>query len=337
MISSPLRSRNLPVLSFLVAVLGLACWLSLGLGASATTWSDVLDLVSGRAGSTAHAILLDVRLPRVVLAVLVGAALSGAGVVFQAVLRNPLADPYILGVSGGAALGAVLFIAFSGNADLGSPLGLPAAAFTGALLTLVLLFLARVRGRTQPVALLLVGVILNAFFSAVILFLVTAGDPAVFQNAFFYLVGRIDSLPWTVLGWMGGLVVAGLAVLHLFSHRLNLLAFGEEVAGHLGVNVERTTWMAVVGASLITAAAVAFTGLVGFVGLIVPHLVRTLFGPDHRLLLPASVLGGAAFVVMADAAARTLVAPVEMPVGVITALVGGPFFLILFLRYLRER
>ena len=343
--------RAAPILLGLTVAVVAAAWLALGIGPTQSGWSDVwqllregvgrlLDIPSLRAHdveASVRAILLDVRLPRVVLAMLVGAALSGAGVAFQAVLRNPLADPYILGVSGGAALGAVLFTALAETAELGSPVGRPLAAFGGALTTLVLLYLARVRGRTEPMALLLVGVILNAIYSAVILFLVTTGDAARFQGALFFLVGNLGSLPWTVLVSIAVLGVSGIALLMALSHRLNLLAFGEEVAGHLGVNVERTVWVTVVGASLVTAAAVAFTGLVGFVGLIVPHLVRTLCGPDHRLLLPASVLGGAAFVILADTAARTLVAPVEMPVGVITALVGGPFFLWLFLRHLRER
>ncbi len=329
--------RAAPIFFGLAVAVVAAAWFALGFGPSEAGWSEVWSLLRGDVDEAARAILVDVRLPRVVLAMLVGAALSGAGVAFQAVLRNPLADPYILGVSGGAALGAVLFTALAETSELGSPIGRPLAAFGGALTTLVLLYFARVRGRTEPMALLLVGVILNAIYSAVILFLVTTGDAARFRGALFFLVGNLGSLPWGVLLSVAVLGVLGITLLMVLSHRLNLLAFGEEVAGHLGVNVEHTVWMTVAGASLVTAAAVAFTGLVGFVGLIVPHLVRTLFGPDHRLLLPASVLGGAAFVVLADTAARTIVAPVELPVGVITALVGGPFFLWLFLRHLRGR
>lgn len=327
------------MLALLAAALVGAAWLSLGLGPSPASWTDVLDLLTGKAGGATREILVRVRLPRVVLAAVVGAALSGAGVVFQAVLRNPLADPYILGVSGGAALGAVLVATASGGAALGTALGRPGAAFAGAMATLAFLSLARVRGRTEPTVLLLVGVVLNAFYSAVILFLLTAGDASRFRGALYFLIGSIapaSGLPASVLLSAAVLVGAGLGLLLLLSHRLNLLAFGEETAGHLGVEVERTVWAAVAGASLVTAAAVAFTGLIGFVGLVVPHVVRTVGGPDHRLLLPASALGGAAFVVLADTAARTIVAPGEMPVGVITALVGGPFFLFLFLRHLRE-
>jgi iron complex transport system permease protein len=276
-------------------------------------------------------------LPRLVLAFVVGAALSAAGAAFQATLRNPLADPYILGVSGGAALGAIVFTALAGASELWSPLGRPLAAAAGAMLTLGVLFgLARARGRTESTALLLVGVVLNAFDSALILFLVTASDTSRFQGALFFLAGSIASLPWSVVGSVGLLVALGCGVLFLLSHRLNLLASGEEVAGYLGVDVERTSWTVVLASSVVTAAAVAFTGLVGFVGLIAPHAVRAALGPDHRLLLPSSALAGGGFLVLADTLARTVLAPVEMPAGVITALAGGPLFLVLLLQRLRE-
>ena len=332
-----LSRRWLLSLTLLAVALLFAGAVALALGPSSIGLLEIGRALTGGGEGGDRTILLQVRLPRVLLAALVGAGLSGAGAAFQAILRNPLAEPYILGVSGGAALGAVLFTALAGADILGAPLGRPAAAFAGALLTTLVLFnLARARGRTGSMALLLVGVILNAFDSALILFLVSAGDPSRFQGVLFYLVGAMTSLPWTVLGWLSALVIGGLALLVLQGHRLNLFSMGEEVASHLGVEVERTLWTVVIAASLVTAAAVAFTGLVGFVGLIVPHALRASLGPDHRLLLPASILGGATFLVLADGIARVLVAPVEMPVGVITALVGGPFFLVLFLRRLRE-
>lgn len=323
--------------ALLLAGLVAAVLLALGLGASPAGWPGIVDLLLGRADEVTRAILLDVRLPRILLAAIVGAALSGAGTAFQAVLRNPLADPYILGVSGGAALGAAIFTALSGGDPLGGPLSRPVAAFVGALVTLLVLFrLARTRGRTGSMALLLVGVVLNAFDSAVILFLLTVGDATRFQGVMSFLVGSVGSPSWPVVLGVAAFVAAGLLVLLALSHRLNLLAFGEETAGHLGVEVERTTWGVVAGASLVTAAAVSFTGLIGFVGLIVPHALRTVFGADHRRLLPASAIGGAAFLVLADALSRTVVAPVELPVGVLTALIGCPLFLALFLRRLRE-
>jgi len=331
------RSRSCIVLGLLAAgVVGVG-WLALGVGVGGAGLGDLARIGSADLNPWTRAILLDVRLPRVLLAALVGAALSGAGVAFQATLRNPLADPYILGVSGGAALGAVTFTAMVGGSQVWSPLGRPAAAFAGAMLSVFVLFgLARVRGRTETTALLLVGVIINAIDSALILFLVTAGDTSRFQGALFYLVGSLGSPPLPVIASVAALTLAGLTVLALISHRLNLLSFGEETAAHLGVDVEAVTWTTLASASLITAACVAFAGLVGFVGLIVPHAVRTVCGPDHRLLLPASALAGASFLILTDTLARVLFAPVELPVGVITALLGGPFFLFLFLKRLRE-
>lgn len=331
------RFNRAPLLLALLAGLAVTVWGALSIGSGPVGWREIAELAAGRGDALTRAIVLDVRLPRVLLAALVGAALSGAGAAFQATLRNPLADPYILGVSGGAALGAVLFTAFAGPARVWSPVGRPAAAFVGALATIAVLFgLARLRGRTETTSLLLIGVVLNALDSAVILFLVTAGDTSRFQGVLFYLVGSVGSVPWQAVASVAVLVTTGLATLTLQAYRLNLLAVGGDVAGHLGVNVERTTWTVIVASSLVTAAAVAFTGLVGFVGLIAPHAARTVLGPDHRLLLPASILVGAGFLVMADTLARIVVAPAEMPVGVLTALVGGPVFLALFLRRLRE-
>jgi len=220
------------------------------------------------------------------------------------------------------------------SGGLGGDAGKSLASFAGAAVTLFLLFhLARVRGRTGATGLLLVGVILNAFYSAVILFLVTASDPGRFQQEISYLVGSLAGFhTFASVAVAGVLVAAGLLALLVLSHRLNLLSLGGETAGHLGVDVERTTWAIVLAASLVTAAGVTAAGLVGFVGLIVPHALRLLLGPDHRLLLPAAALGGAVLLVLADTAARVVLAPVEIPVGVLTALVGGPFFLVLFLK-----
>lgn len=329
--------RFVLVLAILSAALVAALVMGLSAGSGAVGLRDLGALFSSDSDSLTRAILLNVRLPRVLLAAIVGAALSASGVAFQATLKNPLADPYILGVSGGAALGAVLYTIAAGATGEAWLLGRPAAAFAGAVATLAVLFgLARARGRTGTTSLLLIGVVLNALDSAVILFLVTAGDTSRFQAVLFYLVGNVGSPPGAVLAVAGAGVLIGLGVLAFRSHEMNLLAAGDETAGQLGVNVERTTWTLVIAASLVTATAVAFTGLVGFVGLIVPHALRSAFGPDHRLLVPAAVFGGAAFLVLADAVARVVVAPAEMPVGVVTALVGAPLFLALYLRRIRE-
>lgn len=323
------------ILAVFAAAVAIAI-LGTGLGPSGLGWREIFEVLSGGGDPTARAIFWDVRLPRVVLAVLVGGALSGAGAAYQAVLRNPLADPFVLGVSGGAVLGAVLFLAAAGEGTIGL-LGRPAAAFAGAAAALALLFaLARLRGRTESHALLLVGVVVNAFVSAILLVLISVGDPAKFQGVLFFLVGSLDSISWTALLVMAILVTLGIATLAALAHTLNILSLGEEEAGHLGVAAEGATWIAVLAASLVTAAAVAFTGVIGFVGLIVPHAVRAIVGPDHRTLLPVSVAAGAAFLVLADAAARTVAAPAEIPVGAVTALLGGPFFLVLLFRRLRR-
>ena len=327
------RVRAAVALPLLAAASALAALAALGWGASAAGWPELVAALAGRAEEPARTILLEVRLPRIVLAAIVGAALSAAGSAFQGVLRNPLADPYVLGVSGGAALGAVLASAAGATGALARPL----AAFAGALLTLVALFaIARAGGRTGSLALLLTGVVVNAIDAALVLFLVSAGDPRRFQEVLFFLIGSLEAQPWSVVASVGLLVAVGTAALLLLSHRITLLSAGEETAAQLGVDVERTVWLGLGAASLVTAAAVAFTGIIGFVGLIVPHAMRGLVGPDHRVLVPASAVAGAGFLVLADAGARVAMAPLELPVGVVTALLGGPFFLVLFRRRLRD-
>jgi iron complex transport system permease protein len=327
------RSAGLVALGA-VAVAALA--LAAGIGASGLGLGDLLSGLRGGGDLWSRGIVFN-RLARVLLAGCVGGALASAGAAYQAVLRNPLADPFILGVSGGAALGAVIFVAVTPAGMLGGELALPACAFAGAVSTLLVLFgLARFRGRTGTTALLLTGVVLNAFDSAIIQFFVSTGDPARFQGTLSYLMGAMSSPSWRALSIVAVLTAAGFGVLLGHAHTLNLLALGDEEAGQLGVPVERATWIVVLAASLVTAAAVAFTGIVGFVGLIVPHAMRAVFGPDHRFLLPASALAGMATVAAADAAARTIMAPAELPLGVITALVGGPFFLWLLVKRLRD-
>jgi iron complex transport system permease protein len=315
----------------LAALLATSLLVALLTGSTPLSLADVREALFGAESGTQAVILLDLRLPRVLLAALAGAALASAGAVFQAVLRNPLAEPYILGVSGGAALGAI-----AAAAGLVAPLsgGLttrPLGAFVGALLTIALLFrAATLRGRASSYSLLLVGVVINSFFSALILFLVTVADFTRFQGVLFWLAGSLSSPPGGVLVLLSATLACGLAILLPLGASLNLLSQGEEAAGLLGLHVERVRLVALITASLMTAAVVSFSGLIGFVGLMVPHLARLALGPDHRLLLPAAALGGAAFLVAADALARTLTAPTELPVGIVTAICGGPFFLWLY-------
>jgi iron complex transport system permease protein len=275
-------------------------------------------------------ILLSIRLPRILFAGIVGAALSAAGVVFQAVLRNPLADPYILGISGGAAVGAIIGIIIGAGAV---PFGIAGLAFLGALLTITTIFgVAGTRTDSQANTLLLTGVIINAFFSAVIMFLVSIGSSDRLQSVFFWLMGDLSLAEGGEVLFTGLFLLAGFIVMILHARSLNLLLTGEETAMQLGVDVEKTKKILLVTASMTTAAAVSVSGTIGFVGLIIPHLLRLTLGPDHRLLLPAAVLFGASFLVTADTLARSVMAPVELPVGVITALCGAPYFIYLLYR-----
>ncbi len=279
----------------------------------------------------AAAMILRVRLPRVLLAALAGAALGATGTVFQAVLRNPLADPYILGVSGGAALGAFAATVFGLQALVPSLPVREAAAFLGASATLAFIFaLSSVGGRVASYPMLLIGVVLNTIYLALILFIQTVVESSRLHGVRLWLVGNVPLERYGLIGLLASVLVAGLAALAALGRDLNLLSAGEEAARSLGVTVERTRITTVLLASLVTAAVVAVTGPIGFVGLLVPHAARLLFGPDHRLLVPASALCGAIFLMLADTAARTVMAPTELPVGVITALCGGPFFLWLY-------
>ncbi|MBI2875514.1 MAG: iron ABC transporter permease [Candidatus Tectomicrobia bacterium] len=327
----------LTVLTGLSLALAVAIGLCTALGSTLLGPTELLAALSagleGRSTDPEAVILLQVRLPRVLLAGLVGAALSAGGVAFQALLRNPLAEPYILGVSGGAAFGAMLAIALGAEGFWWGLSPVPLCAFLGALFSLWLLYaLAQTQGRLLAHTLLLVGVILNAFFSAGMLFFTSLLDSDRLHQVVLWLMGSLGSLSYRILAPVALYVILGLGVLWLMARDLNLLSLGEETAQQLGVDVERLKRVVLLAASLLTGAAVSLAGLIAFVGLIVPHVVRLLFGPDHRLLMPAAALLGAIFLMAADTLARTLMAPTELPVGVITALGGGPFFLWLLRR-----
>ena len=279
-------------------------------------------------GSAQHAtagIVLDIRLPRALLAALVGAGLATAGALLQALLQNPLADPYVLGISGGAALG---------GAWLGGAL-VPAVAFAGALAASLLLYaVAAAGGRAPAHSLLLTGVVFNAFASSLIVFATSATDLARVAGVFLWLIGSIRLVEPALLSGVAVLFGVGLAIALRFAYALNLLAQGDETATHLGVDVPATRRWILAGTALMIGASVAVSGLIGFVGLIVPHLLRLSLGSDHRLLVPASALAGAAFLLVADTLARVVLAPTELPVGALTSLVGGPLFLVLLRREL---
>jgi iron complex transport system permease protein len=316
----------------LTLLLGACMLLAVSSGAGdASFWR----LLSGDIGAVERTILLDVRLPRVVLAALLGGALTVAGVAFQALLRNPLADPYVLGVSGGASIGGIvaLSIGLGGAAAPLAGVGVPALAFAGALAALWLIErVATVDGRLAVYTVLLTGAVFNAFSAALIYFVESVASREELHAIVFYLMGRIPS--YTLRGLAVLVPVVLLVVLGLWgmARDYNALSFGEEGAQQLGVEVERVKRRTLILGSLLTGIAVSIAGLIGFVGLIVPHVLRMLFGPDHRLLVPAAFLGGAAFLVLADTASRVLIAPAELPAGVVTALCGGPFFLYLLRR-----
>ncbi|GAA4056066.1 iron ABC transporter permease [Actinomadura miaoliensis] len=272
-------------------------------------------------------IVIDVRLPRVLLAGAVGAGLAVCGMALQALVRNPLADPMLLGISSGAAVGAVLVVVF--NVTLLGVFSLPVAAFAGALTALVAVYLlARSGGRMTTVRLVLAGVATAEVLSAAASFLiVTSGDPHKTQAALRWMLGGMAGTTWTMVWIPGAAVLAGTAVLLGVTRPLNLLLAGEEAAASLGLDVHRFRSALFVLVAALVGTIVAVSGQIGFVGLIMPHVVRLLVGADHRRALPAAALLGAAFLIAADLAARVLIAPEEIPVGVLTALVGGPFFL----------
>lgn len=339
------------VLMCVVALLGLAY------GSSEFRGLDIVwRLFAGTLGQTERAILFEARLPRVVFACCVGAALACSGAVFQAVLRNPLADPYILGISGGAALGATVWLALgsgglvgiaglSGLAGVFEVLSPTAASFAGALFSLLVIYAVDVwtpSGRMTTYVLLLTGVIVNAFASSVIMFLKSVVSARKAQELLFYLMGSLSvegTSKTTMITAVVGIGVS-LVVVFWFARDLNALSLGDEEAAALGVDVARVRWWTVVVSSLGVAFSVAFTGLIGFVGLVVPHGVRLLVGPDHRILLPCCAFGGAAFLTAADLSTR-LAFPIfstALPVGVVTSMIGAPLFMFFLWRHLtRER
>lgn len=322
--------RRLPlslILATLGALLAAAILAAAALGAGRVSLAALLG-----ADPVASQIFWQVRLPRVLLAAVLGGALAVAGVVFQALLRNPLADPYVLGVSAGASVGGTttLLVGLGGAGSLLAGLGPTAGAFLGALAALVLVErLATIEGHLAVPTLLLVGVIVNATAGAVILFLQSLASLEELHAVVYFLMGQVPSLGLGRVGMLA-LAVLATAVLPLLQARdYNALSLGEETAAQLGVDVDRVKRRSFVAGSLLVALAVSTAGMIGFVGLVVPHLLRLLLGPDHRRLVPAALLAGGTLLVVADLLARTLVAPSELPVGVLTALLGGPFFLYL--------
>lgn len=337
-----LRARR--ILLLLVAGLFLTSILSLTAGASdASVVRAIRAVMSGMSEGMEtvrrdNLIIMEIRLPRIVLGILVGAALAVSGAVMQGLFRNPLADPGLVGVSAGAGLGAVAMIVLGGTVL--APLyvffsiyALPLAAFCGGVVTTLLLYrVATRRGRTSVATMLLAGIALGALTGAATGALVYIADDRQLRDLTFWGLGSLAGATWTKIGATGPIVAVVLVTTPFLARGLNALALGEATAGHLGVPVQRIKNVAIVTVAAATGATVAVSGGIGFIGIVVPHMLRLGIGPDHRYLLPASALLGATLLLLADAVSRTIVAPVELPIGIITAVFGAPFFLWILLR-----
>jgi iron complex transport system permease protein len=327
-------------LSVLAAVLLGVAMVALLVGSARLSARAILAALAGRAetDSVAAVVTLSLRLPRIAVAALAGGALAVAGVAFQALTRNPLAEPSVLGVSAGAAFGVVLAQIFGLGLTLLAALGLAAFAFAGALVAAGAVYAIAAAGAGLSIqTLLLAGVIVGIFFSSAITVLISIIDFNRLGGVIHWLLGNLAPIPPAALLVFAALAAAGFWLVLGQARELNLLALGEEAAAQLGVHAERLKLRIFAGAALLTASAVAFAGPIGFVGLIVPHLLRGAVGPDNRLLVPSALVGGAAFLLLADTLARNVIAPAELSVGVITSLCGAPFFVYLLRTRYRAR
>ena len=337
------RSRLILILGLLSLTAVVVSLMCLHFGAQSIAYGEIfrvlmgvmtVDQIEAGGGSAdiTRTILLQIRLPRVLLGFLVGCSLASVGVVLQALLRNPLADPYVLGVSSGAALGAAVGVLFGAGTTFLAEAALPACGFAGGIVALVIVYRMATNSERLPIhSLLLTGVILNAIFSALIMFITSILDPNRSYGMMAWLMGTLTSPTYS--GLVGVLVYLSISLILLFGQvrALNILALGEDAARSLGVDTERAKRSIFILTALITGAVVSVSGMIGFIGMVVPHAVRLAIGADHRLLFPASALVGGTFLMGADTMARTLIAPTEVPVGIITALVGWPFFVYLLL------
>ena len=326
--SKPLIKRLLLAAASLSVVLAAALVLALSSGSGGEGILRSLSVVLGQGepDSALETIVWRIRLPRALLAALAGGALSLGGLVFQALLRNPLAEPYILGISGGSAIGAIIGILLG----LSHFPGVSVCAFIGSLATLVLI-VAMSSGQSvlKKDALLLSGVMVNAFCAAVIMFLVSMTQDARLHNIIFWLMGDLSSADGRTVVIVAAILAPCFGIIFLFSHAMNLLLMGNEMARSMGLHLRSVTVALLVVTSLMVSAIVSYSGLIGFVGLVIPHLLRFVWGPDHRVLVPACILGGGAYLTACDILARSLPDQGEMPAGVITALIGAPLFIFL--------
>ena len=318
--------KTKPYLSSFLFLL-LALILSLAIGSVFISPKEIWQVILGHGSETFISILWKIRLPRTVLIALTGAALGGSGATYQGLFRNPLADPFLIGVASGAGLGAVIAMSIHWPYSYWGLMAIPLSAFVAALLTVFIVYsLARVGNTIPTTNLILAGVAFSSFATSLTSFLMLRSTGEV-RRALGWLLGGASQSGWTAILAIMPYLLIGIGVLIFSGHALNLLQFGDDQAQQLGLNVTRTKRILLAASSLSTAAAVAFSGIIGFIGLIVPHLIRLWFGPDYRRLLPLSILGGATALLVCDVVSRVIIAPQEIPVGIITALVGAPFFL----------
>ncbi len=336
--------RHLSIILLLLVVLITSVIVATALGSVSIAFGDVVKMIWNKLSAFDFAatwrtvdetIIFQIRLPRVLGGALVGAALATAGVLFQGLLRNPMADPYIIGTSAGAALGATVAMLLPlSMAFLGFGM-VPVLAFAGAVTTVFLVYyLARVGGRTPIVSMLLAGFVMSAMLTALMFLIITMSDklhPRI-TSVYGFLMGGISVSGWEQIAVAAPIIIGGILLSRVWAFRLNAFALGEEGAAHVGIDIERNKALFLALGSVLTAAAVSISGLIGFVGLVIPHALRLVVGPDHRILIPGSALAGAAFLVMADMLARTLPSSGEIPVGIITALIGAPVFIYLLRR-----
>jgi iron complex transport system permease protein len=326
---TPSVLKRLLTVSFLLSLLLVAAmFLGISLGSSESRIKAVFESLMGK-NTVLKSIIWGLRFPRVLLAAMVGAALSLGGLVFQALLRNPLAEPYILGISGGAAVGAIIGILMGFSRFP----GVSATAFAGSMGTLLLvLFMSSGQTLLKKDSLLLSGVMLNAFCSAIIMFLISMAQDSRIHNIMFWLMGDLSVADIGEISILGGMLFPCFLLIFWLSHVMNLLLMGKEMAQTSGVNTQAITVILLAATSFMVSATVSYCGLLGFVGLVMPHMLRLILGPDHRVLAPACVLGGGAYMVLCDLLARVLPEQGEMPAGVITAMIGAPVFIFLLKR-----
>lgn len=328
-----LKHNQWKIITILIALLSLTILLTTAIGPVYISPTEIIQMIfpanlmeilRGRDLLAHERIILLVRLPRICLGIIVGAALSVAGAVMQGLFKNPMADPYIIGISSGAGFGAALCITFGIVFSYATPL----MAFFGAIIAVFLVYdISRVVGKVPVNTLLLSGIAVGYFFSACTSFLIIKSENI--HQIIFWLMGGLGGSIWNHVKTTFPLIFFGILILYFFSREMNVMLLGEESAQHLGIEVEKFKRIIMILASLITAAAVSVSGLIGSVDLMIPHIVRLLFGPDHRILIPSSALVGGIFLVWADTLARTIISPAELPVGVITAFFGAPFFIYL--------